>query len=628
LEFTTNDQPIARYTHEWLTKLILVYLYYVVPFREIIEPVSFASNPYLFSVPRTLNHWTVNQQTSALQKHSKIFMQFNMTTQKWRQIQTALDVYFVHSGIDNSVEEDELDVIEDLQAAHSTRMSKTHYGRTEVGLDVRSRRDFRNNSGFWHVYFKFRSRRPESDYAEAEVVEKPPEGIDSQIDSAMTRIHGSDWHWKHPQQGESVHAMVEGTPHLVSILPTGAGKTTLPLVQSVLAEDKTQVVITPYVALSDQLRDQCQELGLSCIIWKPGCRQRANIVVVVVDTATSAEFRYYVDQISARSKLGSIFIDELHVYYTEATWRQKISLLLDLTLPVQFIFMSATHPPSMESHFNTLFSLTNLNPVVIRGQCVRPNIQYSVRKIPQESGLINSAVQLIESEIELTRRSEQKILVFAPQIQQLRDIQNQLGKTLCGLYYAGEPDKEQTLKAWREGSFPVLCATTALGAGMDVRKVGLVVHVDFIYDIFAFTQGSGRAGRDGERARSITLLTEQWFNRKSARLTPAGRALEDYCREETCRQTALSRYFNGPSTVMVNCLSLNANLCDLCERHLNETEVGNDSSTVTSSINSTHSTPFRPVSLKRKHIEEASSQREGRVAEKLQTVFMHSITRP
>ena len=574
-------------------------------------------------------------------------MQFNMTTQKWRQIQTALDIYFVHSGIDNSVEEDELDLIEDLQATHSTRMSKTHYGRTGMGLDVRSRRDFRNNSGLWHVHFKLRSRRPESDYTMVEVMEKPLESTDSQINSAMKKIHGTDWRWKHPQQGDCVRAMVEGTPYLICVLPTGSGKTTLPLVQSVLAEDKTHVVITPYVALTEQLRDECQQLGLSCIIWKPGCRQRANIVVVVVDTATSAEFRHYTDQISARSKLGSVFIDELHVYYTEVGWRQKISLLFDLALPVQWVFMSATHPPSMESHFNTLFSINDLNPVIIRAKCVRPNIQYSVKKIPRESDLIEAAADLIESEIESHLRSGQKILVFAPQIQQLREIQNQLGNASCGLYYAQEPDKERTLKAWKEGEFPVLCATTALGAGMDVRNVGLVVHVDFIYDIFVFTQGSGRAGRDGEKARSITLLSEQWFTRKSSRLTPTARALDEYCREESCRQAALSRYFNGPSEELVKCIMLGANPCDLCERSedeaftneprsriqmnedanelamalmAEETNSSYSSSTVTSS--SASSTPFIPGSLKRKRIDEAFDKRERKISENLQTEAM------
>jgi len=332
-----------------------------------------------------------------------------------------------------------------------------------------------------------------------------------------------------------------------------------------LDEDMSNIVITPYVALTDQLKDYCSQIGLDCIIWKPGCQQRANIVMVVVDTATTPEFRHYLSNLSARSKLGTWFLDELHVYYMEASWRQRIVQIFDLIIPTSIVFMSATHPPSMEPIFNKLFSINDLNPTTVRGLCVRPTISYSVQKVPKEIDLINATIQLLESEITSHVRRQEKILVFAPQIKQLAEIQSRLGKACCGLYHAKEENKAEVLQQWKDGVFPILCASTALGAGMDVRRVELVVHVDFIYDIFAFVQGSGRAGRDGEQARSITLLKEEWFQRDKRVVNQSQGALVAYAKADTCRQEVLSNYFNGTSD-KVNCFTLEGNPCDVCSK--------------------------------------------------------------
>jgi superfamily II DNA helicase RecQ len=43
----------------------------------------------------------------------------------------------------------------------------------------------------------------------------------------------------------------------------------------------------------------------------------------------------------------------------------------------------------------------------------------------------------------------------------------------------------------------VLVATSALGMGMDIPDIRLIVHVDESRNMLDYAQGTGRAGRDG-----------------------------------------------------------------------------------------------------------------------------------
>ena len=161
----------------------------------------------------------------------------------------------------------------------------------------------------------------------------------------------------------------------------------------------------------------------------------------------------------------------------------------------------------------------------------------------------------------------EKILVFAPDIDKLKYIKRTLN---CGLYTARHKDKEQDFEAWRQGTYSTMCATSALGAGIDIPGIVLVVHVGFMFDVFTFQQGAGRGGRGGKLAWSLTLIQNSWFERTGRtdprRKSMPVRALESYLQTEICRQQPLSAYFNGNDAV--TCSTLDANPCDLCQRQM------------------------------------------------------------
>lgn len=69
-------------------------------------------------------------------------------------------------------------------------------------------------------------------------------------------------------------------------------------------------------------------------------------------------------------------------------------------------------------------------------------------------------------------------------------------------YHSG---KKQQEKEMLSGEKHIIVATSALSMGVDVRDVDLVVHFNMPLSLADYYQMAGRAGREGQKARSILL---------------------------------------------------------------------------------------------------------------------------
>lgn len=128
-----------------------------------------------------------------------------------------------------------------------------------------------------------------------------------------------------------------------------------------------------------------------------------------------------------------------------------------------------------------------------------------------------------------------------------------------------------------KSSFNVICATTAFGMGIDVPSIRFVIHHGLPRGMEAFTQESGRAGRDGKAAASIILYTREEKDRcdyrtrmdanKEKNKTKAQSRMQslksvvDFCERTTvCRHALVAKYFDD-DPASVDCLFA----CDVCK---------------------------------------------------------------
>jgi superfamily II DNA helicase RecQ len=137
----------------------------------------------------------------------------------------------------------------------------------------------------------------------------------------------------------------------------------------------------------------------------------------------------------------------------------------------------------------------------------------------------------------------------------------------CGVYYSDAKRKTESLESWEKGESEVLVATGALGAGVDVSGIEFVLLLGEGFGLIDYVQESGRGGRGGEIVESITLLSEEDYDRvlsKDARsLKPDQKALRKFLITLGCRCRPVSRYMDGAEKE-TDCSGLNLERCDNC----------------------------------------------------------------
>lgn len=142
---------------------------------------------------------------------------------------------------------------------------------------------------------------------------------------------------------------------------------------------------------------------------------------------------------------------------------------------------------------------------------------------------------------------------------------------LFGMFHANTPEhnKEVILKSLREsnGVVRVVFATVAMGMGINLKDVNLILHYGAPQSIDDYFQESGRGGRSGEHARSVVYWrpTECPIRKElSSTRDHEVAAVRQYLQNESvCRRQWLLDYFEpscaNPGKDPSTC-------CDVCAK--------------------------------------------------------------
>lgn len=162
---------------------------------------------------------------------------------------------------------------------------------------------------------------------------------------------------------------------------------------------------------------------------------------------------------------------------------------------------------------------------------------------------------------------------------------DQLAETLaCDRYHSKveltNEGKARQLKMWiKEGTLVV--ATNALGLGVDVPDVRLVVHAGMPTRLRDYVQESGRAGRDGKRSEAVVFCRRAAEREKLAQNIGQKRskegegehkwedAVQDFVGGKWCRRVILDGVMDG--WIERSGCERGEELCNVCEkRHWDE----------------------------------------------------------
>ena len=311
-------------------------------------------------------------------------------------------------------------------------------------------------------------------------------------------------------QQQVVSQLLSGHSSL-AIFPTGSGKSLCYQFCAVHLPHLT-LVVSPLLALmKDQLAFlQTKGIPAGSIDSTLSPDEQRNtmervksgeikILMVSVERFKNERFRQFIDSVS----VSMLVIDEAHcISEWGHNFRPDYLKLPDykaqLNIPL-VLLLTATATKKVKLDMAKRFAIAPEH--IVQTGFYRENLDLNV--IPtQEQQKASTLLQLIEQQqgcgivyVTLQHTAEQVAVGLAA------------AGVLAKAYHAGLGDevRQQVQQDFMLGHTQVVVATIAFGMGIDKSDIRFVVHYDLPKSIENYSQEIGRAGRDGQPSRCITL---------------------------------------------------------------------------------------------------------------------------
>jgi len=363
-------------------------------------------------------------------------------------------------------------------------------------------------------------------------------------------------------QEQVISGYLEGHD-VLSIMPTGGGKSLCFQIPALLSDGLT-VVISPLISLmNDQIRN-LKESGIKARTlnstlgseeYNKVQQEIQNKELKLLYISPEGLFGGRVQQLLKNADIRLCAIDEAHCL---SQWGHefrndymKLSELKNLFPKTQIMALTATADSKTQNDIVKQLNLSNAKIFV--SSFDRPNIRYMIRErrdeIPQLDDFIKTEHQQDTGIVYcLSRKKVERIA------QALKD------KGHNALAYHAGLRSEERLRVQRKferEETVIIVATIAFGMGIDRPDVRFVAHLDLPKSVEGYYQETGRAGRDGKPSsawmvyglQDVVKLSQMLettqapeFYKKVARLKLD--QMLGLCETPKCRRHYLLSYFD------------------------------------------------------------------------------------
>lgn len=315
-------------------------------------------------------------------------------------------------------------------------------------------------------------------------------------------------------QEETVEAVLHNA-RVLSVLPTGTGKSLCYQLPSFMLEGVT-IVVSPLISLMEDQVRQLQKIGEKNVIalnsqlsfsekmWALQNIHRYKFIFITPETLSSKE----VIQSLGKLVIGLFVVDEAHCISTwgidfRPDYERLFRVINQLEIKRVLALTATATPKVIEDIQEKLFEKRPSK--LIKASVNKKNIYYQVEQIENEQEKkrwLKSFVTTYEGPgliYCLTRKDTEMISAY------LREQTN-----LTTAFYHGKlsmVERSNIQQQFIKDELDVLVATSAFGMGIDKPNIRYVVHYQFPASLESFVQEAGRGGRDGLQSVSVILYS-------------------------------------------------------------------------------------------------------------------------
>jgi ATP-dependent DNA helicase RecQ len=349
---------------------------------------------------------------------------------------------------------------------------------------------------------------------EEEIVAQPTEPPSPALEKALEKLRQVfGFKGLRPGQAEILESVLAGRDTL-TVLPTGAGKSLLYQLPSLVLEGPT-LVVSPLLALIEDQVTKLQKLGIPIarIDSTRTAKERAGdlelvrqglvkLVMITPESVTSPSVQEQLEGV----KFSLFAVDEAHCVSQWGHDFRPAYLGLRRAAEVlgrpPILALTATATPAVGE--DVMEQLGMKDAKVCRVSFHRRNLAFDVRKVAGEADKLRVLGKLIQ-------RLRRPGIIYCATTRAVDDLYIALraGKLPVERYH-GKMTADEREKA--QASFMgtsrkvVMIATNAFGLGIDKPDIRFIIHYHMPGSPEAYVQESGRAGRDGKAARCVLLF--------------------------------------------------------------------------------------------------------------------------
>jgi ATP-dependent DNA helicase RecQ len=373
-----------------------------------------------------------------------------------------------------------------------------------------------------------------------------------------------------PGQAAAMETLLAGR-HVLTVMPTGAGKSLCYQVPALVLGGLT-IVVSPLVAL---MQDQVAALRLAGVAadtinsssdrdenvaaWRRVMAGETRLLYLAPERLMTVRM---LDAL-ARTDIRLIAVDEAHcISQWGPAFRpeyEQLSRLRDLFPKAPIIALTATADEATRRDIAARLFTGHVKTLVLGFD--RPNIKLSV--VARDDG----KRQLLDF---VQRHAGRSGIVYCLSRKKTEETAAFLerSKVRALAYHAGMPKeaRDANQNSFMTEAGVVMVATIAFGMGIDKPDVAYVFHTDLPGNLEAYYQEIGRAGRDGRAAEAHMLfgsgdirMRRMFIDGEDASDEHKRRAhgrlgtLIGYCEAGGCRRQILLQYFGESADPCGNC---------------------------------------------------------------------------